>query len=177
MGLAQVHGIVEQHEGYVGVETEEGRGTTFRVYLPALTTAKDEQSPGGRTFAPPKQARETILLVEDEEMVRRLGRRVLEAKGYRVLTAANGQEALQVYRLAERVDLLLADMMMPEMGGRELLRELRVINPDLKGLIITGYMLDEDLQELKKEGIMDIVSKPFTVDALAAAVRRALDAN
>ncbi len=177
LGLAQVHGIVEQHEGYIGVETEEGRGTTFRVYLPALTAEKTQETPEGETSAPPRQTRETILLVEDEEMVRRLGRRVLEAKGYRVLTAANGQEALQVYRLAERVDLLLADMMMPEMGGRELLRELRVINPNLKGLIITGYMLDQDLQELKKEGIMDVVPKPFTVAALADAVRRALAAN
>lgn len=184
MGLAQVYGIVKQHGGYIGVDTGVGQGTTFRIYLPVRRVEEaDKQHPieevlvEEEALALLRGEGEIILLAEDEDRVRELGREVLESLGYRVLTAANGREALEVYRSAERVDLVVADMVMPEMGGKELMEELRKLDPHLKGLIITGYALKEDLQQLKEEGILEVVYKPFDIDTLAQVVRRALDVD
>ncbi len=192
LGLAQVHGIVKQHGGHIGVETDVGQGTTFRIYLPAQEAENGPQEEVA--VAAPEVERATILLVEDEEGVRKLGRRALEHLGYRVLTAADGREALEVYRSAKvacperdegqgrracpeqgrRVDLVLTDMVMPEMGGRELMRELRKMNPRVKGVVVTGYALEDDLREL---GILDVIHKPFDMGTLDEAVRRALDSG
>ncbi len=180
LGLAQVYGIVRQHEGYIGVETEVGKGTTFRIYLPA-------SGPEGvvgeeEVVALPQGQGETILLVEDNEGVREAAQEILEPLGYRVLTAENGREALEVYWVAQSgdrpqqgVDLVITDVVMPEMGGKMLIRKLREANPGLKGLAITGYIVEEDVQRLRKAGFLDVVRKPFDVDALARTVRRALD--
>ncbi len=178
LGLAQVYGIVKQHEGCIGVETQVGQGTTFRVYLPVHEMREREViSQEGAALAAPRGKGETILLVEDNERIREAGQGILESLGYRVLTAADGREALDVYRSAARVDLVLTDVVMPEMGGKELIRELRRMEPSLKALVITGYTLVEDLEELKKEGILDIVHKPFDVNALAQVVRSVLDGD
>jgi len=177
MRLAQAHGIVEQHGGHIGVETEMGRGTTFRVYLPAHDgPAEAEEAPQAEeVLAVPERERATILLVEDEDRVRKLGRRALELLGYGVLTAVDGRDALEVYRSAESVDLVLTDMVMPEMGGRELMRELRKMDPRVKGVVITGYALADDLEELREEGILDVVHKPLDVGTLERVVRWALN--
>jgi len=177
LGLAQVYGIVKLHKGCIGVETEVGRGTTFRIYLPTYGAGKVEKALQEETPPLLEGQGETILLVEDEEKVLAVGRDILESLGYRVLTAADGREALEVYRSAERVDLVLTDIVMPEMGGRELVRELNKTNPGLRALAITGYALTEDLGKLKEEGILDVVLKPFEMNTLAEAVRRALDAE
>ena len=178
MGLAQVHGIVKQHEGHIGVETEVGQGTTFRIYLPAQRAGGTEEAPlEEAASAALEQERETILLVEDEKKVQRFGQRALELLGYRVLTAANGQEALEVYRSAERIDLVLTDIVMPEMGGRELMRELRKMNPRVKAVVVTGYAMEEDLRELREEGIVDVIHKPFDLSTLKEVVRHALDGD
>jgi CheY-like chemotaxis protein len=175
LGLAQVYGIVKQHGGHMGVETEVGRGTTFRIYLPAQRAKEVEEAPQEEAAAGGEG--ETILVAEDEEKVRGLSRRILESLGYRVLTAANGREALEIYRSAERVDLVLTDMVMPEMGGKELIRELRKANPRLKTVAMTGYVLAEDLRELKEEGRLEIVYKPLDTNTLARVVRHALDGD
>jgi len=165
---------VTQHNGAIGVETELGRGTTFRIYLPAQGTG-EAGAPQGETAAPDEdEERETILLVEDEERVRRLARRVLELLGYRALTAGDGQKALEVFRSAGKVALVIVDMAMPGIGGRDLMRELRTLDPELKGVIITGYALDEDIQALREEGIEDVIYKPFDVSTLEEVVHRAL---
>ncbi len=174
LGLAQVYGIVKQHEGRIGVETEAGRGTTFRIYLPAHEAGEEEVSE--ETAAPPEGKGEIILLVEDEEKVREAGREALETLGYRVLAAANGREALEVYRSAAGVDLVVTDIVMPEMGGKELVRELKKTNPYLKAVAITGHAA-EGIQELRKEGILDIIQKPLDVNTLAQVIRRVLDAD
>ncbi len=174
LGLAQVYGIVKQHEGRIGVETEAGRGTTFQIYLPAHEAGEEEVSE--ETAAPPEGKGETILLVEDEEKVREAGRETLETLGYRVLAAANGREALEVYRSAAGVDLVVTDIVMPEMGGKELVRELKKTNPYLKAVAITGHAA-EGIQELRKEGILDIIQKPLDVNTLAQVIRRVLDAD
>ena len=176
MGLAQVYGIVKQHRGHIGVETEVGRGTTVRIYLPAQEAREAEEALQEKTvLAPPKGKGEIVLVVEDEERVRESSRRILKSLGYRVLTAGNGREALEIYRSAERVDLLLTDMVMPGIGGKELIQELRKTHSSLKAVAMTGYTLEKDLRELKEEGRLEVVYKPLDMNTLARVVRRALD--
>jgi two-component system cell cycle sensor histidine kinase/response regulator CckA len=177
LGLAQVYGIVGQHGGHIGVETKVGQGTTFRVYLPAHRGEGMEEAEVGKTEGAPRGRGETILLVEDEQRIREVGRRTLESLGYRVLTAENGREALEVYQSAGGVHLVITDMVMPEMGGRELVQELRKTTPDLKALAITGYIMQGDLRELEEEGFLDVVHKPFDVGTLAEVVRHILDVD
>ncbi|RLC95922.1 MAG: hypothetical protein DRI77_09295 [Chloroflexi bacterium] len=175
LGLAQVYGIIRQHEGYIGVETEIGKGTTFRIYLPA--SEAEEKVAEEESTAPPQGQGETILLVEDNENLLKVGRAILESLNYCVLTAANGREALVVYEAEGRVDLVLTDLVMPEMGGRQLMQKLKQMNSGLKGLAITGYALRKASQELEETGFLDIVHKPFDASTLAQIVRRALDAD
>jgi len=189
LGLAQVYGIVSQHKGYVGVETkvgpnvgvgpneDVGGGTTFRIYLPAYKEERVEEAVEREAVAPPRGRGETILLAEDEARIREVGQSVLESLGYRVLTAADGREALEAYRSVERVDLVITDIVMPEMGGKQLFQELEKVTPGIKVLAITGYVMQEDLEALKEGGFLDVVHKPFDVDVLAQVVRRALDAD
>jgi CheY-like chemotaxis protein len=166
LGLATVYGIVKQCEGHVDVESTPGRGTTVRVYLPL---ARGESPVGG--FTTHLARREgIILLVEDEEPVRRFARAALEEQGYRVLEAGHGWEALM--RLAEfggSVNLVIADVMMPEMGGSELARRLAVEQPDLPILFLSGYTDDELI--LRGLGPPSaFVQKPFTPGALVERV-------
>ncbi len=174
LGLAQVYGIVKQHGGHVGVETEVGQGATFRLYLLACEV---EEVVEGEVSAVPRGRGETILLVEDNEKIREAGRAILESLGYRVQTAANGREALEIYHSVGGVDLTIADLVMPEMGGRALVKRLRETTSDLKALAITGYIMEEDIRRLRKMGFMDVVYKPFDVNVLAQVVRRALDGD
>jgi PAS domain S-box-containing protein len=174
LGLAQVYGVVKRHGGHIGVETQMGRGTTFRIYLASHEATEPVESHKPPSTLPQGRG-EIILLVEDENKVREVGREILESLGYRVVIAADGREAMQVYRSAERVDLVLTDLVMPEMGGKELAQELKKIAPRVKVLAITGYTLVEDVEELKQEGVLDVVQKPFEVKTLAKVVRRTLD--
>jgi two-component system cell cycle sensor histidine kinase/response regulator CckA len=176
LGMAQVYGIVTQHEGAIGVETEVGRGTTVRVCLP-IRRAEGVEKIAREASVLLEGKGEIILFVEDEEKLLEAGREMLESLGYRVLAAVDGREALGVYESAGKVDLLLTDVVMPEMGGKELIRALRKADPDLKAVAITGHLLAEDLEDLKEAGIMDVVYKPFDVSALAQMVRNALDAD
>ena len=177
LGLAQVYGIVAQHEGFIDVETEVGKGTTFRVYLPAHEVEEVEALKKKKAPSPPAGKGESILLVEDNDSIREAGQEFLESLGYRVLTASNGRMALRVYQTAERIDLLLTDVVMPEMGGKELVRELKKQEPGLKTLAITGHLLTEEQKDLEKEGILDIIYKPFDINILAEGVRRVLDTD
>ncbi|MEA3340999.1 MAG: response regulator, partial [Chloroflexota bacterium] len=173
LGLAQVDGIVAQHGGRIGVETEMGQGSTFRIYLPA--SGAQEQVVEDEASAPLQGQGETILLVEDNENLREGGRDLLELLGYRVLTGANGREALAVYEAEDGVDLVITDLVMPKMGGEQLLQELRKATPDLKVLALTGYAMEKSREELKEAGFLDVVYKPFEVDDLARVIRRVLD--
>jgi nitrogen-specific signal transduction histidine kinase/ActR/RegA family two-component response regulator len=178
LGLAQVYGIVRQHEGHIGLETQVGQGTTFRIYLPACAEKEAQGGMRGISTAPRGEG-ETILFVEDEERLRQGGQAILESLGYCVLTAANGREALELYVAAcaadhPEIDLVITDLVMPEMGGEALIRKLREMDPHLRVLAITGYVLADDLEKLKETGILGTIQKPFEVDALAEAIRRAL---
>jgi PAS domain S-box-containing protein len=177
LGLAQVYGIVKQHQGEIGVETEVGHGTTFRIYLPTYVRSHAQETETEEVTAIPEGRGEIILLVEDEDRVRHAGQQVLESLGYRVLTASNGREGLEVFQKAGEVDLVLTDMVMPEMGGRELIQTMKRIAPDVKALVITGYTIREDMQVLKDAGFADVVYKPLDVGVLGGTIRRILDAE
>jgi two-component system cell cycle sensor histidine kinase/response regulator CckA len=181
LGLAQVYGIVRQHEGHIGLETQVGQGTTFRMYLPACGEEKAEKIPRGMSTAPRGEG-QTILFVEDEEKLREGGRAILELLGYRVLVAANGREALEMYEAARiggqpGIDLVITDIVMPEMGGEALIQQLKKVSPRLRALAITGYTLANELERLKETGILGTIQKPFEVEALAKAICRALQAD
>jgi len=167
LGLSTVYGIVKQHEGYVAVESAPGRGATFRVYLPRIEApAVARHDPNGR--GPLPGGEETILLVEDEEAVRGLVREILSRLGYRVLMAGDGIEALALSReLGEPIHLLLTDVIMPGMDGRELAERMMVARPDTRILFMSGYAdppIPDDI----------LLEKPVTPDALARKVAEIL---
>ena len=176
LGLSTVYGIVENLHGAVDVESEIGRGTTFIVYLPQHDEPADVLLASGTmgTLAP--RGAETVLLVEDEEGVRALGARILERHGYTVLEARNGREALSVVQQHPgRIDLLLTDVVMPEMGGKQLSEAMLARDPSLRVLFMSGYT-DGDIS---RRGQLDpctaFLQKPFTAKALLAQVREVLD--
>jgi two-component system cell cycle sensor histidine kinase/response regulator CckA len=176
LGLAQVYGIVEQHEGHIRVDSQVGRGTTFAIYLPALGTYQaGELVQEERALA--EGCGETILLVEDNAIAREALREGLEQLNYHVFEAGNGRDALAIYRSVDDIDLVITDMIMPEMGGRELVQELRKLNPGVGVVVVTGYVLAEALQALKEDGPLEIVRKPIDVNTLSEIIRQALEGD
>jgi CheY-like chemotaxis protein len=176
LGLATVHGVVEQSGGHVSVQSELGAGATFRVYLPRT----DESPSLHEAVIPPSpllHGAETVLLVEDEDSVRAVAREVLRAHGYRVLEATNGVEAL---RVAEEHDgplhLLVSDVIMPEMGGGELAHRLLKERPGLRVLFFSGYTDDAIIRSGVHDRVTAFLHKPFSIETLARKVRDVLDA-
>jgi signal transduction histidine kinase/DNA-binding response OmpR family regulator len=171
LGLPQVYGIVTHHGGFIDVETEPGVGTTFYVYLPVQDAEPAEEVE--ETVSPAPGRGEVVLLVEDHDGLRRAGQHTLETLGYRALTAANGREAVEMLDEAA-VDLVITDLVMPEMGGEALMRALSETHPDLPVLAVTGHRLRRGLQELKATGFDEVLLKPLDPIILAQAMRRAL---
>jgi PAS domain S-box-containing protein len=176
LGLATVYGIVKQSGGYVWVYSEPGRGSVFKVYLPRIA-ADVPLSP-----AAPSGARaigtETLLLVEDEAMVRQMVRDMLEQRGYEVLVAGSGEEALELAQhRRERIHLMVTDVVMPGIGGPEVAQRLAGRHPEMRVLYISGYTDDAMLRHGVREGVASFLQKPFTLDALARKVREVLDAG
>ena len=176
LGLAIVYGIVKQNGGHIGVYSEIGQGTTFKIYLPR---AKEGQAPA-RTHRPvPAQGMrgtETILLVEDDAAVRNLAIQILQVHGYRVLAAQDGMEALQVSQEhKEPIHLLLTDLVMPQIGGRELAGRLRSQRSEIQVLFMSGYADEVSVHNgLAEEGVA-FLPKPLTVESLTQKVRTVLD--
>jgi two-component system cell cycle sensor histidine kinase/response regulator CckA len=175
LGLASVYGIVKGHGGYVDVESEKGRGTTFKIYLPA---SKREVY---KTIEPPghiSKGTGTILLVDDEEMVLEVGEKLLKAMGYHVLTAREGREAIEVYKKhRETVDLVLLDIIMPNMKGGEVFDCLKEINPDIKVLLSSGYSIDGEASKILERGGKGFIQKPFDMERLSETIRAILGNN
>jgi two-component system cell cycle sensor histidine kinase/response regulator CckA len=178
LGLSTIHGIVKQHEGWIDVISEMGRGSTFRIFLPACNAAPSAAptAPGENTPAEPGRG-ETVLVVEDETAVRELACASLQRLGYQVLKAANGPQAVEVWeRHASQVSLLLTDMVMPSgMNGSELANILQSRNPRLKVVYTSGY----SPEILKKDSLLtqgiNFLPKPYDPQTLLKAVRACLD--
>jgi signal transduction histidine kinase/ActR/RegA family two-component response regulator len=174
LGLAIVYGIVKQNGGHIWVYSEPGRGTTFKIYLPAVTDGVD-RAPESTVDDPPTGS-ETVLLVEDEEQVRHLVRFILQNQGYTVLEAGTPSEALEIAtRHDSPIDLLLTDVVMPQMNGRVLADLLKPERPGMAVLFISGYTANAVVQHGVLGPAMAYLQKPFTPDALARAVRQTLD--
>ena len=176
LGLATVFGIVSSHGAHAQVISRPGRGTVFNIYLPipaepleigSATEEPDQLSHGS----------ETVLLVDDEPHILDLGRRFLGRNGYTVLLAENGEQALEIFGdTGEKIDLVILDLSMPGMGGRQCLRKMLDLKPDQKVIVATGYSRDGDLKEVISSGIAALLQKPFSKNELLGMVRTVLDA-
>jgi PAS domain S-box-containing protein len=173
LGLAQVHGIVKQHQGFIDVDTAAGEGTTVTIFLP-LVEDTDEKPPETTQSSPPCSQPATILVVEDARNLRTAIRAGLEFFGHRVITAAEGHAALDAMS-SHDVDLVITDLAMPGMGGKALLDALRERNLDLKVIAMTGHISDRDVQRLKDYGFSDAVPKPFSMEKLIATIGAVLN--
>src|SRR5262249_18393347 len=178
LGLSTVFGIVKQSGGYIYPESELGRGTGMRVYLPRhIETAGEAEIKAERRIEKPKDltGHGTVLLVEDEDAVRSFAARALGQRGYQVLEAATGSEALDVFESHQGdVDLVVSDVGMPEMDGPTLMEKLRRDRPDLKSIFISGYAEDSFRKHLAENEDFMFLQKPFDLKELAAAVKAAL---
>jgi two-component system cell cycle sensor histidine kinase/response regulator CckA len=190
LGLAMVYGIVKQSGGYIQPESEVGKGTTFRVFLPRHivepSVAAEESAIEAATIAAQAVAQAqkpedltgsaVILLVEDEEAVRRGGKRMLETRGYTVHEAGSGVEALEILEELEgKVDIVVSDVVMPEMDGPSLLRELRKSYPDMKFIFVSGYAEDAFARNLPPDAKFGFLPKPFSLKQLAVVVKETLE--
>ena len=175
LGLSTCYGIVTQNGGFIDVDSELGQGACFKIFLPATDESSNAVLKDDREDDLPRGA-ETVLLAEDDSTVRAMVTEILQEKGYRVLEAANGDEALRVAQAqTEGIDILVTDVVMPNVGGPELSKRLRTAHPDVKVLFTSGYT----------EGVMfhfddlppgaDFLRKPFMPDAMAVKVREVLD--
>ncbi len=174
LGLSTVIGIVQQSGGSIDVVSKPGGGTAFKIYLPRVETQSELVATVARVSDSPR-GNETILVAEDERAVRLFVERVLTRAGYRVLTAANGDEALAMARTLERVDLLFTDMVMPGMRGPELAKALLAERPDLRTIYASGYTDDAMFRSHTARLPVPYVAKPFTAEVLLARVREVLD--
>jgi PAS domain S-box-containing protein len=176
LGLSMVHGVVRQHGGAIRVRSVAGGGTTFEIYLPQVETAAPSSSTADDAGSRPATGQETILLVEDEEDVRALAREVLERQGHSVLEAGDGVQALKQYEAeGERIDLILTDVVMPRMSGRELVDRVRAMRPSMPVLYMSGYTEDAILRHGVRDSSMLLLGKPFTPADLIGKVREVLD--
>lgn len=174
LGLAQVYGLVNQHEGHIAVETEVGKGTTFRLFWPALPAMQSQPLTHTTTEIIEGQG-ENILVVEDDDLVRAALVEVMETLGYHAIEAANGQAALALYeQYAGKIALVLSDWVMPAMGGLELVQALQTRDPALKVLMLTGHPLSQETRETVPANVIGWTLKPPSLEQLARDLRKAL---
>jgi two-component system, cell cycle sensor histidine kinase and response regulator CckA len=177
MGLSTVYGIAKQNGGHVEAESEPGRGSTFRVYFPLAPDGSAEAGDPSEA-RPEPDGSGTVLLVEDEDAIRELVRELLEQWGFAVLQAAHGGEALDVAAAhVGPIDLVLTDVVMPQMGGPEMVARLEASRPGLRVLFMSGYTNDRVLRQGVREGSTPFLQKPFTSDALRKKIGEAMGAS
>jgi CheY-like chemotaxis protein len=170
LGLAAVYGAIHNHRGAITVYSELGHGTTFKLYLPMVDDgARTEHVPSPSWPAPGEGIR--ILLVDDEEVIRTMATAVLQEMGHRVVTCNDGEDAIALYRGAWReFDLVILDMVMPRVGGRDAFLAMRQINPGIRAVLSSGYSLTGEAQRILDEGIQGFIQKPFRVADLLQVI-------
>ncbi len=173
LGLASVYGIIKNHEGFIDVQSEKGRGTTFSIYLPATdSTIAAKRTEHQREIL---SGTETVLLVDDEHMILEVANEILKKLGYTVLLADNGKKAVDIVRKnPDGIDMIILDMVMPEMSGSEALRIIKDIRPDAKVLLSSGYSLHSTANEMLTEGCSGFIQKPFSIEDLSKKIREIL---
>jgi len=177
LGLATVYGVVQQIGGYIWLYTELGHGTSFKIYLPRVDAVETEAA-SEASLAGALDGSETVLVAEDEEAVRQIIEKALDAHGYRVLSARDGAEALErASAYAGQIDLLVTDVVMPDMNGRELSRRLVENRPNLRTLYLSGYTDDAILHRGVLQQGVAFLQKPFSLRMLARKVREVIEAR
>ncbi|MFZ0449001.1 MAG: PAS domain S-box protein [Desulfatiglandaceae bacterium] len=177
LGLAMVYGIIKSHGGYIMCYSEPGEGTTFKIYLPVMEgDPVRNETETNRNAAVPEGGSETILLVDDEEILRDIGKDILEKFGYTVLLAADGESALELYREnPEDISLVILDIVMPGMGGKKCLEEILKMNPQAKVVMASGYSINGRVKEVLDGGARAFIKKPYELKQMLAEVRKVLD--
>jgi CheY-like chemotaxis protein len=175
LGLSVVFGIMESHKGYIAVDSEPGKGTTFYLYFP-VPESQDIEQANAETQKEIPGGDETILVVEDEEAIRELLKIFLQLAGYTVLIAVDGREAIEVYdKHWEDIDLVLADNGLPKLSGYDIFRKMKSKNSKLKFILASGSVEPERISEILRDGARDFIEKPYTVFKVLRAVRSVLD--
>ena len=178
LGLAMAYGIIRNHGGHIHCYSEPGSGTEFKVYLPALRADQSEKEIAEESSGPVLDGDETILLVDDEATIRDLAVKILSRRGYEVITAGSGEEALDVYDgRGSEIDLIILDISMPGMGGRRCLEKLLEIDPRVKVIISSGYSRSGRMSDIIATGAVDFIPKPFSPKDVLRAIRKALDSD
>ncbi|MBW2311522.1 MAG: PAS domain S-box protein [Deltaproteobacteria bacterium] len=173
LGLASAYGIITNHGGIIEVFSKKGEGTTFTIYLPVSEGRIVKEEEVSEKIL---KGKETILLVDDEEMILKIGRDLLNAMDYKVFTARSGREAVELYKgQKDSIDLVILDMIMPEMGGGQVYDRMKEINPDLKVLLSSGYSIDGQAHEIMERGCDGFIQKPFNLTKLSAKIRDILE--
>jgi len=173
LGLASVYGIIKNHGGFINVQSEKGKGTTFTIYLP--TTKKDmkEAEDDSNQIL---EGSETILLVDDEKIILNVGTELLKSMGYQVLVAGSGKEAIEVFKKNhDNIEMIILDTIMPEMGGDETYEKLKEINPGIKVLLSSGYGIDDQAVQILANDCDGFIQKPFNLEDLSKSTRAILD--
>jgi CheY-like chemotaxis protein len=174
LGMASVYGIVKNHAGYIDVTSKPGKGTTVSIWLPVTdkVVADSLQSVGGKIT----KGSGTVLLVDDEEPICDVTSQLIELLGYRVISATSGWDAIRLYRESrEPIDLVILDMIMPEMGGAETFDRLKEIDPNVRVLISSGFSIDESAYGTMARGAKDFIRKPFDMATLSKKIKNALE--
>jgi two-component system cell cycle sensor histidine kinase/response regulator CckA len=173
LGLATVYAIIKNHGGIIKVESWPGEGSTFHLYLPVTEKpVASERSPAYRFI----KGAGTILLVDDEDGIRAVGQRMLARLGYEILLAENGHRALEIFRAhGDRIVLVILDMIMPGMGGRETYLQIKELDPQVKVLLCSGYSQDGEAQEIMAQGAQGFIQKPYRLEALSQKIAELLE--
>jgi two-component system cell cycle sensor histidine kinase/response regulator CckA len=171
LGLASVYGIIKGHGGYINVHSQKEQGTTFAIYLPASAkeVRHEKAEPMVKTVA---KGTGTILLIDDEEMIIKVGEELLQELGYKVIAARSGEEAIKLYnKNQDKIDLVVMDMIMPGMGGGETFDRLKAINPDIKVLLSSGYSINGQASKILERGCDGFIQKPFNLNQLSEKIQ------
>ena len=171
LGLASAYGIIQNHGGVIDVDSKEGKGTTFNIYLPASAKKIPKEEDGPTTVL---RGTESVLL--DEDMIIDVGQEILEEMGYKVFLARSGKEAVETYaKNKHKIDMVILDMVMPDMGGGEAYDRMKEVDPNVKVLLSSGYSIEGQASDILARGCNGFIQKPFSVKHLSHTIRQVLD--